>query len=82
MTNPQTVEIDSESEAAYVCYSKADVAETVEVWEDGTVAADLDAWGKVIGIEVLSFDDETLLRARTYAEDHGLAFPSEFEAAT
>lgn len=80
MTKPLGVEIDFESKAAYVCYSKADVAETLEIWEDATVAADVDAWGKVIGIEVLSFDDETLLRARRYAQEHGLAFPSEFKA--
>lgn len=82
MTNPQAVEIDSESEAGYVCYSKADVAETVEVWEKRTVAADLDSSGNVVGIEVLSFDEETLSRARVYAQEHDLVFPEPLEAAT
>ncbi len=81
MIHPQGVEIDSESEAGYVCYSKTDIAETVEVWEEGTVAADLDSNGNVVGIEVLSFDDETLSQARAYAREHDLVFPELFEAA-
>jgi uncharacterized protein YuzE len=75
MTKPQAVEIDVESGAGYVAYSKEKVAETRDVWEDGTVAADLDARGNVVGIEMLALDSETLAQARAYAAGHDLVFP-------
>lgn len=80
MTNPETVEVDREVEAAYIRYTRRAVAETVDIWEEGTVAADLDSAGSVIGIEVLGFDDETLSHARAFALEHDLEFPSRIEA--
>ena len=82
MINPETVEVDREVEAAYVRYAKGVVAETVDVWEEGTVAADVDAAGNVLGIEVLGFDDETLWHARAFAQEHDLAFPPRVRAPT
>jgi uncharacterized protein YuzE len=79
MTRPLGVEIDFEAKAGYVTYSESKVAETVDVWEEGTVAADLDADGKIIGIEVLGLDAEALSQARAYAEDHDLLFPSHLD---
>ena len=79
MTKPLGVEIDFESKAGYVTYSESKVAETVDVWEEGTVAADLDSEGKIIGIEVLGLDPEALSQARAYAEDHDLAFPPHLD---
>jgi uncharacterized protein YuzE len=77
MLDPISVEVDFETEAGYVAYvSGCEVAGTKDVWEDGTVAADLDGDGRVLGIEILAFDDETIGRARKYAADHGLTFPT------
>lgn len=82
MIKPQTVDVDREVEAAYVRYGKGVVAETLDIWEEGTVAADVDAAGNVIGIEVLGFDEETLSHARAFAQEHDLAFPSRIVAPT
>lgn len=76
---PINVKVDLEANAGYVQYSSGSVARTVDVWDDGQVAADVDADGKVLGIEVLAFDEETLSRARSYAHERGLAFPAHLE---
>ena len=81
MTKPIGVEVDLEAESGYVAYSSNKVAETREVWEEGTVAADLDSEGSVIGIEVLGLDSETLSHARKYAEDNDLVFPAMLDVA-
>ena len=81
MMKPIAVEVDLEVEAGYVTYSENKVAETRDVWEEGTVAADLDSEGGIIGIEVLGFDSETLSRARAYAEQNDLVFPPMLDLA-
>jgi hypothetical protein len=55
------------------------VAGTIDVWQDGWVAADTDASGAILGIEVLGLDAETLTQARAFAREHGLAFPSNLD---
>lgn len=82
MIKPETVEVDGEVEAAYIRYTRRDVAETIDVWGEGTVAADVDSIGNVIGIEVLSFDEQTLSHARVFAQEHDLAFPPRIEASS
>jgi uncharacterized protein YuzE len=51
-----TIEYDSEADAAYVRLLErdGDVSETVEFGDKG-MNADLDAEGRVIGIEILNF---------------------------
>jgi len=39
-------------------------------------AADVDASGNIVGIEVLGFDEEVLSRARTFASENDLIFPA------
>lgn len=73
--HPIDVRIDDAAGAGYITYAKGEVAETVEVWEEGTVAADVDASGKILGIEVLGFDEEVLSRARAFASENDLIFP-------
>ena len=81
MTKPIEVHVDLESESGYVAYSAHKVAETRDVWEEGTVAADLDSDGGIVGIEMLDLDSETLLHARKYAEEHELVFPAMLDVA-
>jgi len=81
MTKPIGVSVDLEAECGYIVYSSRKVAETRDIWEEGTVAANLDAEGSIIGIEVLGLDSETLLRAREYAEQHDLVFPPMLDLA-
>ncbi len=76
MTHPIDVRIDDEAGAAYITYVKGEVAETVEVWEEGSVAADVDSSGSILGIEVLGFDEEILSRARAFASENDLVFPA------
>jgi uncharacterized protein YuzE len=79
MTKPLSVTVDLEVNAAYIRYAEGQVAGTLDVWRDGWVAADLDENGRVLGIEVLDLDRETLHRARAYAQRHGLGFPAHLE---
>jgi uncharacterized protein YuzE len=74
---PRRIELDLEAGAGYVRYEPDDVSVvgTIDVWREGRVAVDVDASGSPIGIEVLGFDAATLSRARSYASEHGLAFP-------
>ena len=81
MMKPIAVEVDLEVKAGYVTYSDSKVAEPRDIWEEGTVAADLDSEGCIIGIEVLGLDSETLLRAREYAEKNDLVFPPMLDLA-
>ena len=76
MTKPIEVRVDLESECGYVAYSTRKIAETRDLWEEGTVAADLDSDGGIVGLEVLELDRETLAHAREYAEENDLAFPA------
>ncbi len=75
MTVPLKIEINPKAGAGYIHYSNAKVVTTVDVWEDGQVAADLDATGAVVGIEVLDLDAETMRHARAFASDHDLLLP-------
>lgn len=78
MMQPIGVDVDLEIEAGYVRYlADAQCAGTIDVWHDGQVAADLDASQRVIGIEVLGLDKETLKHAREFAARSGLAFPDD-----
>jgi hypothetical protein len=75
MKSPIGVRVDFETTAGYVQYAATPVVGTLDVWENGTVAADLDADRCVVGIEVLGLDDEALSVARDFAHDRGLRFP-------
>lgn len=81
MINAIGVEVDLESMSGYVTYSARKIAETRDVWGKGTVAADLDSDGGVVGIEVLELGPKTLANARKYAEDHQLVFPAMLDLA-
>lgn len=75
MMKPASIRVDLKAEAAYVKYTDEGIVNTVDVWEDGQVAADIAANGAIVGIELLGFDAETLARAREYAKTNGLGFP-------
>jgi hypothetical protein len=82
MKRPIEVSIDLEAGAGYVEYlADAEIVGTLDIWRDGQVAADLDDAEQVVGIEVLGFDEETLARARSFAHEHGLAFPENLAGA-
>lgn len=77
MRQPIEVEVDRVNGLGYVRYiAGREVAETLVVWDDGSVAADVGDDGEVLGIEVLGLDSETLSRARAFAESRGLDFPT------
>jgi len=76
MMHPIDVEIDDEAGAGYIRYAEGNIAETVEVWEEGAVAADVDSSGNILGIEVLGFDEELLSHARVFAAENDLIFPA------
>lgn len=81
MTKPLSVRVDLETNAAYVRYAEGEAAGTIDVWEDGWVAADVDQTGRVLGIEVLDLDSDTLEHARIFARSRDLAFPDHLEGA-
>jgi uncharacterized protein YuzE len=81
MRKPRALDIDFEADAGYIRYADGEVAGTIDVWEDGQVAADVDASNEVLGIEILGFDDETLAQARRFADERGLAFPVNLRGA-
>ena len=75
MKNPIEVVVNRQSNSAVISYSQNEVIETLDIWGEGTVAADVDADGAIIDIEVLDLAPEVLARARAYAEERDLAFP-------
>ena len=76
MKQPVSVDVDLVIKAAYVQYLvDREVLETVDIWQHGQVAADLDADGQIIGIELLRIDESTVAQARAFAAKSGLAFP-------
>lgn len=81
MIKPVGLRVDLETDAAYIRYAEGEVAGTIDVWQDGWVAADVDSAGRVLGIEVLDLDVETLERARRFAHEHELAFPDHLQGA-
>lgn len=81
MIKPVGLQVDLETDAAYIRYAEGEVAATIDVWQDGWVAADVDGAGQVLGIEVLDLDLETLEHAREFARARGLAFPDSLQGA-
>lgn len=79
LVKPIDLRVDLETNAAYVRYADASVAGTIDVWQDGWVAADMDGDAHVIGIEVLDLQPETLEHARQFAHAQGLAFPDHLD---
>jgi hypothetical protein len=82
MERPRTklisVIVDLNTTWAYIQYSHPidhEIVGTLDVWQDGQVAADMDDGANVVGIEVLGFDQVTLAEARRFAEERGLEFP-------
>lgn len=78
MTQP--IEVRVTEGVGYVRYGdEATIAETQDVIPSCSVAADLDASGQIIGIEILFPSDAAIVTvARDYAHQHGLAFPLDF----
>ncbi len=68
---------EAESEPRYIGYAGGAVVETIEVGGEGSdVLADVDAEGRIVGIEILDVHvRENVERARRFADEHGLAFP-------
>ncbi|HXP94422.1 MAG TPA: DUF2283 domain-containing protein [Candidatus Binatia bacterium] len=82
MKCPLTVEIDFEAPAAYIYYQEPDSAKLVETARLGLeVAADLDANGDVIGLELWGFDEEAISTAEEFAHSKGCSFPRNLGAA-
>jgi uncharacterized protein YuzE len=81
MKVPMTVEIDLQARAGYVRYGNSEevVARTERLGE--LVTIDFDAIGVVFGIEILSFDAETLAKAQAFAQQNGLAFPRDLSGS-
>jgi uncharacterized protein YuzE len=75
MDKPTNVELDLDDELAYIRYREGTSASTTDVLPDGVVAADFDESGRLLGIELLSLDAETVAAARDFAHKHGAAFP-------
>jgi len=78
---PTQIRIDVQSDAGYVRYTDEPIVNTIDVWKHGQVAADIDAQGEVVGIELLGFDAPTIANAVKFATDRGLLFPSHLAAA-
>jgi hypothetical protein len=81
MQNPIGMELDFTIGAGYVQYREDDVVGTVDVWHDGTVAADVNEARSVVGIEVLVLDSEALTIASEFAHKNGLSFPTNIPDA-
>ncbi len=79
MKQPERIEVDLQAQATYIYYSHEMVAGTIDIIQDGAVAADIDAAGGVVGIEVLGFDETVVERARAFAASRGLAFPPDLK---
>jgi hypothetical protein len=73
--NPINLRIDFSVGAGYVQYRDDEVVGTLDVWKDGTVAADLSRDQSIVGIEVLTLEGEALVIASAFAHKHGLSFP-------
>jgi len=78
---PLALRLELSGNCGYVIYAEENVAKTVLLCEDGSVAADLDENGRILGIELLDNDDETLATARAFAEARGLAFPKRLDGS-
>jgi len=82
MIQPRQVTITDGS--AYIRYTpeKLPVVETREILSGGSVASDLDAEGRIIGIEILDVTEASQLSAvREYARTNDLAFPRDLAGA-
>ena len=67
----------AESNPFYIGYPGGPIVESIEVGGEGSsVLADVDAEGRIIGIEILDVNvTEHVGLARSFAAEHGLAFP-------
>jgi uncharacterized protein YuzE len=82
MNRPINVTVDQDG-ATYIYYTKNPVARTVDVTEDCEVAADIDANGDTVGIEILDARSGVHVdAARAYASQHQLDFPRELRVTT
>jgi uncharacterized protein YuzE len=75
MQNPINMRVDFTARAGYVQYRDDKVVGTLDVWEDGTVAADVSEDRSIVGIEVLALEGEALAVASDFAHENGLSFP-------
>ena len=76
VTLPIAVEVHEG--AGYIRYRDEKVAQTVDLMETGSVAADITADAKVIGIEILDIASaEQIDIAQRFAHDRGLGFPRD-----
>jgi len=74
----------SSSGAAYVRYSIEKSVGNVYVGEDESadVIADVDAQGKIVGIEIVdTAEADDIALAQTFARERGLPFPRDLAAA-
>ena len=80
MTLPIAVEV--RGGAGYIRYRDDAIVQTVEVTPTCSVAADLNAQGDVVAIEVLDVAVlEQLVAAKDFAAASGLAFPRDLSGA-
>jgi uncharacterized protein YuzE len=80
VTAPIVVEV--RGGAAYVRYADSPVLNTLDIDEDGSVSADVDAHGNIIGIEVLDvIDADERAAAADFARRRGLSFPRDLSGA-
>lgn len=65
------------SEPFYIGYPGGPVVDSIEVGGEGSaVLADVDAEGRIVGIEILDVNvAEHVALARSFADRNGLAFP-------
>lgn len=75
MRNPISVTVHGG--AAYVLYSDGVIAQTKEITETGSVAADIDAQGNVVGIEILFIVETEIAIAARFAHERQLGFPRD-----
>ncbi len=70
------VRVDLSAGAAYVKYAPGPSGSTIDLNDTGSVAYDVDAEGKIVGIEVREIQLPGQIEiARTFAQTHDLAFP-------
>lgn len=76
----EPIEVTVMSGSAYIRYREAGeiVGPTRDVIPSGSVAADMNASGDIVGLEVLDVIDPTqVVAARDFARANGLAFPRD-----
>ncbi|HEX3465020.1 MAG TPA: DUF2283 domain-containing protein [Candidatus Elarobacter sp.] len=68
---------EADSNPFYLGYPGGMIVESIEVGGEGSeVLADVDADGRIVGIEILDVNVPANVElARRFADEHGLAFP-------